>query len=393
MSNRHIAIICPSLDGGGAVASVALHQARELAKAFRVTLLSDGLPERELQGVGHHLLHPLSFRVLRRFAHVPREISFALAAKSAVAKLHSSCPVDMVICHGHASAAIAARPLRRRLRMCYALVTHGDIFDRPKGTYDRRLTYFYQRVTPPAYRDADLVIALSPHMSACALRGGASADSIVMIPNGIDPADIGLCETAGPAAAQPAAQGRMELLYVGRLSVEKGVDILLRAVSVLQRDAISFRLRVAGSGPQGAPLRELAAQLGLGECVEFLGPVPRSQLGPLYRASTVVCVPSRSDPLPTVVLEAMCAGVAIAGSQAGGIPYLVTEGVTGLLCSTQDPGALAENLKRLAHETGRAHRMGAAGRERAVSEFNWPNIGQMLARAINGAVDKRAAST
>jgi len=385
----HLIMICPACGGAGAVANVALHQARELARCFRVTLLSDTFPAAGLEGVRFQRLHAPRFGWLRRFGHVPREIAFALSAKAAIRQLRSAAGVALVLCHGHAVAALAAAPLQRRLGIPYAMVTHGDIFDRPKGTYDARLTWFYRLVTPPAYRGATMVVTLSPYMRELALRGGAAPERVVVIPNGIEPAEIGLDDRAPPPPR--AGAGRVELLYVGRLSVEKGVDVLIAAAARLQSQGMAFRLRVAGSGTRQACLQAQAARLGLEGSVEFLGPVPRLELGALYRSADLVCVPSRSDPLPTVVLEAMVAGLAVVGTDAGGIPFMIEPGITGLVCPADSDLALAEALARVMREAGLAQRMGEAGRLRVAQEFNWTRVGDRLCAAL-AALDPHSAA-
>lgn len=377
---RHLVVICPACGGAGAVANVALNQARELARYFRVTLLSDSFPAAGLEGVTYQPLHPPRFSWLRRFGHVTREIAFTLSAKAALCRLHASTGVDIVLCHGHPVAALAAGPVQRRLGIPYAMVTHGDIFDRPKGTYDPRLTWFYLLVTRPAYRGAALVVALSPHMRDLAMRGGAAPERVVVIPNGIDPAEIGLDEWAVPAPRAPS--DRLELLYVGRLSVEKGVDVLIAAAGLLKAAGVAFRLRLVGGGPEEGHLRAQVAQLQLDRDVAFLGPVSRLSLGPLYQSADVVCVPSRSESLPTVALEAMTAGVAVVGSAIGGIPSIIEEGVSGLLVPSETPQALAAALQRLGHAPSLMRCMGEAGQRRIVREFNWPDIGATLAREI-----------
>lgn len=383
MSNdraRHLVVICPACGGAGAVANVALNQARELAHYFRVTLLSDSFPATGLDGVTYQPLDPPRFSWLRRFGHVPREIAFTLSAKAALRNLHGSAGADIVLCHGHAVAALAAGPVQRTLGIPYAMVTHGDIFDRPKGTYDPRLTWFYRQVTRPAYRGAALVVALSPRMRDLALRGGAAPERVVVIPNGIDPAEIGLDERAPPPSRAPNA--RLELLYVGRLSVEKGVDVLIAAAGLLKANGVAFRLRLVGGGPEEGRLRALVAQSQQDGQVEFLSPVPRLAMGALYQSADVVCVPSRSESLPTVALEAMTAGVAVVGSAVGGIPSVIEEGVSGLLVHSETPQALAAALQRLGRDPALMRCMGEAGQRRIVREFTWPDIGATLAREI-----------
>lgn len=374
---RHLVVICPACGGAGAVANVALNQARELAHYFRVTLLSDSFPATGLEGVTYQPLDPPRFGWLRRLGHVPREIAFTLSAKAALRRLHASTGVDIVLCHGHPVAALAAGPLQQRLGIPYAMVTHGDIFDRPKGTYDPRLTWFYRQVTQPAYRGAALVVALSPHMRDLALRGGAAPERVVVIPNGIDPAEIGLDDWAVPAPRAPS--DRLELLYVGRLSVEKGVDVLIAAAGLIKAAGVGFRLRLVGDGPEEAHLRALVAESQLDGQVEFLGPRPRLVMGALYQSADLVCVPSRSDPLPTVVLEAMTAGVAVVGSAVGGIPSVIEEGVS---VPAETPQALAGALQSLGRYPALIRCMGEAGRQRIARVFIWPDIGATLAGEI-----------
>jgi glycosyltransferase involved in cell wall biosynthesis len=380
--HTHIVIVCPGLGGGGSVANVALHQARELAKRFCVTLVSDSFPPGVSQTLGQLPLKPLRFGLLRRFAHVPNEIAFTWAARLAVAHLHIRQSVDAVICHSHSVATIAARSLKKKHGIPYALVTHGEITDVPKGTYDPRQTWFYRRVAPPAYRDADLVVALSPYMASLAIRGGANPERVALIPNGIDPSDIGLDDNE-PALPRVASDC-LELLYVGRLSIEKGVDVLIEAAALLRVRGVKFHLRIVGVGLETQHLRLKAASLQLDDVVEFIGPMPRKQLGAFYRSADVMCVPSRGDPLPTVVLEAMAAGVAVVGSDTGGIPFMINHGTTGLVSPVADPVALADALERFSDEEGLASRMGEAGRQRVIWEFNWQRVGELLVNALMG---------
>ena len=383
----HVAIVCPALGGGGAVANVALRHAQLLSGRFRVTLMSESFPDADVPLVDCYRLHPPCFNVLRRFAHVPNELALTLAARQALKALAIHDSLVMVICHGHPLAALAARPLRATLGVPYALVTHGDIFDRPVGTYDARLTWFYRRMTPSAYRDAALVVALSPYMAELAIRGGADGPAVVLIPNGIDPAEIGL-DADSNATEPPSDKGRLELLYVGRVSVEKGVDVLIEAAGRLRASEVLFRLRIVGSGPQLSRLQGRNMALGLSEYVEFCEPMPRQRLGELYRSSHLVCVPSRSDPLPTVVLEAMVSARPVLGSNVGGIPFMVRDGETGWLVPAGDATALAERAITLSGDRAGMAQAGQAARRDAAVRFSWSATGEQLVAAIMHVMDK-----
>lgn len=383
----HIAIVCPACGTPGSVASVAIHQARHLSPYFNVSLVSDSIPEGNLGDVTGLRVHPRRFDYLRRFCHVPNEVAFANAVHSQLAQLHETNPINLVICHGHALATLAAGPMKRKLGIPYALVTHGDIFERPKGTYDRRLTWFYRKVTPTAYRNADLVFALSPNMAQRAIRGGTNPRAVHVVPNGIDSTDIGLTEGSGEKLRSSGDIERpLRLLFVGRLDINKGVDILIVACQILKARGLNFSLDIIGVGPMESDLQKQAATAGLNGSVRFLGRMCRHKLGEHYTSSDVVCVPSLSDTLPTVVLEALAAGTPVIGSDVGGIPFMVEDQTNGLVVPPSDPDALASAIAGLCNDRERLVVLQANARPSVLMRFDWQAIGARLRDLIEMTV-------
>jgi glycosyltransferase involved in cell wall biosynthesis len=372
-----VAVLCRGCGEQGSVAHVALRQARELAPGFDVTLLSDSFPADLPEGVRGRRIRARRFDALRRFAHVPNELSFALRCRSELGSLHRERRVDLVLSHAHAPAALAGAPLRSRERVPLALVTHGDIFDRPKGTYDARLTRFYEWVTPRAYRSADLVVALSRHMAALAASRGARADAIEVIPNGVEPSDLG-----DTGAEESGERDRFSVLFVGRLSVEKGPEVLLRACALAKADGLRLELRLVGDGPQRQELERLASSLGLMAETSFEGRVPQSTLGRRYRAAGAVCIPSLSDPFPGVVLEALGSGGAVVASRVGGIPDVIDSGTNGVLVPAGSAEELARALTGLARDPAAANRLRRSARSSVAERYSWTAVGAALSRAI-----------
>ena len=277
-------------------------------------------------------------------------------------------------------------PVQASLGVPYGLVTHGDIFDRPRGTYDPRLTWFYKRVTPTAYSKANLIVALSPYMHALAQKRGAAKNSIRVIPNGIDASELGL--SLGFTPSPPLGIGSpLRVLFVGRLSIEKGVDTLLQACDRLVQRNIPFQLRLVGDGPLRNQLQAMANSLGLNDCSSFLGHLPRRALGSEYRDCHVVCVPSRSDPFPTVVLEALAAGRCVIGTNSGGIPFAVENEKSGLIVQREEPTKLADALERVARDQQMLEAMGRYGHQECHKRFNWASLTRDLAKAIDKTVN------
>ena len=159
-----------------------------------------------------------------------------------------------------------------------------------------------------------------------------------------------------PLDDTPARQG---LLFAGRLSKEKGVDVLIEAVGLMGPQAT---LDVAGDGPEREGLVRLAERLAPGR-VRFLGRLSKAELQPRLLAAAVLVIPSRFyENQPMIVLEAFGAGLPVVGSDLGGIHELIDPGVDGLLVPPAAPRPLAAALTELLSDPGRARRMGRAGR-------------------------------
>lgn len=198
------------------------------------------------------------------------------------------------------------------------------------------------RLARSVLRGARLIIAASSALADDARRLGAQ--EVRVIPSGIDvPAEVG--EEAEPA----------EVLYAGRLSVEKGVLELVEA-------AADLNLVVAGDGPLRARVPQAR------------GFLPNDELQELYARAAVVACPSRREGFGVACLEAMAHARPVVASAVGGLNDLVVDGETGLLVPPRDPRALRAALERLLADRDLRLRLGAAGRERARERFSWDAV-------------------
>jgi len=146
------------------------------------------------------------------------------------------------------------------------------------------------------------------------------------------------------------------ILWVGRLDVVKGIDVLLHALhSVRQR--IDVHLLLAGDGPYRATLEPLAAALGLSDRVHFLG--VRDDVLALLHSTDVFAFPSRTEGLPNALLEAMACGCAIVTTDVPGCRDLIVHGHAGLLVPPDNANRLSEALLQLLRDGAVAQRLGA----------------------------------
>ena len=251
------------------------------------------------------------------------------------------------------------------------MVSHGDIFHRPPGSYDPFIAWLYRCTTPYAHRRAAMSVALSPVMLKRIQAHGVPAERVALVPNGIDTDEIGLNNSIH-TPVNHWQEGPLRLLFVGRLDPVKGVNVLLEAMALAKRDGLEFQLDIVGKGSDSEErrLKSLSARFGLVKEVHWHGDQPRCSLAGFYKRSHVVIVPSLDDPLPTVVLEAMASGRPVVGSAVGGINYLVQDGVTGVLVQPSQPHALAEVCISLDQDRLITSTLGRAAFERS-SHFSW----------------------
>jgi glycosyltransferase involved in cell wall biosynthesis len=155
---------------------------------------------------------------------------------------------------------------------------------------------------------------------------------------------------------------------VGRLTEVKRQDLLLRAFGRVRAQVADAHLLLLGDGPLMGSLRDLVAQLGLGDCVHFAGYQPHS--APYLRAMDVFALTSRSEGMPQALLEAAVVGVPTVAAAVGGIPEVVEHGRTGLLFAPGDEAALAADLYRLLADRPEALRLSTAAREKVEARYS-----------------------
>jgi glycogen synthase len=142
-----------------------------------------------------------------------------------------------------------------------------------------------------------------------------------------------------------------DLVYVGRLVSDKGVDLLIEALSILREAGTDTRLTVVGDGADRSKLEKQVAERGLQSSVEFVGSVNSLQLAEILNHHRILVVPSRwPEPFGIVALEGIACGCAVVGSDQGGLPEVI--GPCGVTCPNNDARALAGALGRLIDNPG-----------------------------------------
>jgi glycosyltransferase involved in cell wall biosynthesis len=188
------------------------------------------------------------------------------------------------------------------------------------------------------------------------------------------------------------------IIAVGNLEPLKGHAGLLRAMAGLRRNGTDAWLDLVGGGPQDGALRKLAAQLGLGDRVQFHGWCSEDRVLALMRNATMLVHPSVApDAMPTVVKEALAVGTPVIASDLAGIPEMLDHGRCGLLIPPGDVPALEQAIARLLADPSRCKALAAAGRAHMEAGFDmWRNgraLADQLRATVRGAWRTRAGAS
>jgi D-inositol-3-phosphate glycosyltransferase len=164
------------------------------------------------------------------------------------------------------------------------------------------------------------------------------------------------------------------ILFVGRIQPLKGVDTAVEAVNMLGDDSVHLIIVGGPSGSDGAAemvrLRNLATDRGLAGRVHFIPPVPREQLVAFYQAADAVIMPSRSETFGLVAAEAQSCGTPVIAAAVGGLPYIIEDGISGLLVAGHDPADYAAALHRVLHDSDLASQLSTGAIEHS-QRFSW----------------------
>jgi glycosyltransferase involved in cell wall biosynthesis len=363
-------------------------QASELTTVLdvRVVCGAGGGPEKTILNSPRHLA-PMGYRMLCAYMHPPGDPGFEQLKHRArslgapllpvpdrgpcdwrvMGRLLQICRVERVaIWHGHDyKSNLLGLLLRRFWPMRLVTTVHGWV----QRTRRTPLYYAVDRLCLPRYES---VICVSEDLYQRCLDGGVSESRCLLVENGIDTQQYGVRPgDLGPAKARLGADsGRPLIGSVGRLSDEKGFDVLIRAADrLLVRGQHDLGLVIAGEGADRPRLEGIIAELDRRDRFRLLGyhPAPVE----VFNALDVFVLSSYREGLPNVLLEAMALGVPVVATRVAGIPRLIEHERNGLLVDPGDPSALAAAVERILDDYSLRSRLAAEGRRTVESCYSF----------------------
>ncbi len=217
-------------------------------------------------------------------------------------------------------------------------------------------------------REASVVVTVSDFSRdwLCRKTPGHE-EKIRRIYNGMD---IPFAPTSAPAAGKP------RIVSVGRYVEKKGFSDLIEACAILRGRGLDFECAIIGGGPLEEELRARIGELGLRDCVKLTGPLPQEEVRRQLTSATLFALPCVTehdggmDTLPTVIVEAMAAGLPVVSTRLAAIPEMVGHGTTGFLVEEKQPAQLARSLEEIIENPLLAGRLGAEGHKVARERFS-----------------------
>jgi glycosyltransferase involved in cell wall biosynthesis len=200
-----------------------------------------------------------------------------------------------------------------------------------------------------AARWCDRIVAVSEHQRIWMLNKGiGTADQVIAIPNGVPVERVVSSKARDDVRSELGVADAFLVVSTGRLAEQKGIEFLIRAVSLLP-DALNVRIVLAGDGPLRQQLSDLISVLGVEDTVTLLG--HRSDVGDLLAAADLVVLPSLWEGLSISLLEAMAAGKPVVTTTLGSNIEVTNGGEAAMLVPPKDPVRLASAIRALAADT------------------------------------------
>lgn len=265
------------------------------------------------------------------------------------------------VIHAHGYKALFYSSMTRSPEIKLVCTHHGS-------TSHDRGAKIYEQIERALYNNTDKVFAVS-RATGEELEGVLGASNVAVIEN--------FLAVASTPTRRTRRRDKLRLLYLGRLSPEKGLATLLEAMAWIEDDTIE--LDIAGDGPERAALEEIIDARGLTERVTLLG--FQTDVITLLDEHDALVLPSLREGLPMAAVEALAAGMPILASAVGGLPELVEDGVTGLLSKPGDTLDVARQLAQLVHEFELLSRGAWEGAERIHRRFSASRWAQQTSRA------------
>jgi glycosyltransferase involved in cell wall biosynthesis len=289
--------------------------------------------------------------------------------------------VDVVHAHSHLFFSTNLAALKRKMSSTPLVITNHGFRVQRGSRLDLLQDIYLNTMGAWTLRAADKVISLTSDEARRVSSLRVDPSRSIVIPNGVD---LDLFHPTGEKEAEDT------ILWAGRFVEEKGVRYLLEAVRLISKEMPSVRLLLVGYGPLEDRLKSHAQRVGVSKNVVFQAPVDQRTLASLFNKCAVFALPSLSEGLPNVVLEAMACARPVVATDGIGLNSVI--GDAGIFVPPRDPRSLADATLRLLSDSPLRAKLGLHARSIVVKRYSWRSVAEVTTRLFQRLIDLRHAS-
>ena len=304
-----------------------------------------------------------------RYLLLPRNLFFEYSGwfyyhgtRKLIEALRGVWPFDLIHAHTVLPDGYAGMIFSRVFKKPLIITIHGrDLQD----TVTRSVRH--RKIILEALHSAGVVVNVSQKLAEACRRYLGEHGKIKVVGNGFNPDEL----YRGYSPLREKYRERKIILSVGSLRKTKGHDLTLRAFKAVKEQFNQVVLLIIGGGEERENLLNLARELGIGEAVEIIAPLPHNTVMEYMSVCDLFVLPSWSEGFGIVYLEAMAHGKPVIGVKGQGISDVIRSGVNGLLVEPADQGDLASAIFALLKDGGFAGELGARARDTVLREYTW----------------------
>jgi glycosyltransferase involved in cell wall biosynthesis len=362
-----------------------LHRFKALSKFCNVRVIAPisvwdriGSPTRGVTWYDELPVEYLRYWFIPKLAPQWHAAALHRSVRSHISALQQTSPCDVILAAFAYPDVVAGARLAADLnRPFVALVMGSDVNDlaqRPQLRPQVR----------EALNGAERIIAVSSALKRRVVELGIPADRVLVHHNGVDGARFAIRDKMAARGQVGLPEDKQVVSFIGNVVAEKGPDIFVESIGRLDRSLLpGLVVVVVGGGPLAGPLRSRAEALGLGGIVRFVGRRHPDEIPLWMAASDLLCLASRREGCPNVVLEALASGRPVVAARVGAVPDLIGDG-NGIIVPPDDPDALASAIQRALDRSWEPSVLRSS-----VPSLTWDDLGKAFFDVLGSASSSR----
>jgi len=246
---------------------------------------------------------------------------------------------------------------------------------------------FKKIISKLVLENAEAVVVVTDSMKNKIKEFGFNIKNIFTIPNGIELLEFENLSKVAVRKELKINDSEKTILFVGTLKTVKGIKYLIEAIKIVKEKSLKIKLLLVGDGEEKKELEKISEKLNLKENIVFVGRVDNGEIPKYMALSDIFVLPSLSEGLPVVILEAMASGLPIIATKVGGVPDIMKDGENGFLVDPKSPAQIAEKILYLLADDN-ARKLISLNNFKKSKDYSWDIVMENLIKVYSICLKK-----